>query len=255
MRRYYVPVEEFAGGPHSAVIGYPHSTPRQKRARAKELTKLGIESVSLAGPTILGRTHVLGKGHSGVVVLGRDIQGRRRAVKIRRTDSQRTTMKDEGALLTAANAAGVGPKMSSVTKNFLIMTYINGDRIGAWVKSLGGRGASSRLKSTVRRILTDCHKLDLAGIDHGELSNISKHVIVVRRDRPILIDFESASTNRRPSNVTSITQAIYISSPIARTVQKLYRNPSKDAIIGGLREYKQAPSAESFGELLRILKI
>lgn len=236
-------------------MGYPRSTARQRMARASELAGLGIESVLPAGPTMLGRTPVLGKGYSGVVVLGRDARGRRRAVKIRRTDSQRTSMRGERELLAAANAAGVGPRLDGATRNFLVMSYVGGERIGAWVAGLGGRGAATRLKAVARRILTDCHRLDRAGIDHGELSNITKHIIVTKDDRPVLIDFESASTNRRPANVTSVAQAIYISSPIARTVRKLYRCPPRDAVIGRLREYKRTPDTESFKRLLRTLRL
>lgn len=256
MRRYcYTPVEELADGPHSAVIGYPRSTAVQRRRRTEELAALGIESVSFTGPTMLGRTAVLGKGYSGVVVLGRSADGRRLAVKIRRTDSQRAHMRDEGALLGAANSAGVGPRVEGVSRNFLIMEYIKGARICDWVCGLGGPGTAARLKTVIRRILTDCYRLDQIGLDHGELNNISKHVIVTGRDRPVLIDFESASTGRRPSNVTSITQAVFISSPIAKGVRRIYRNPPKESIIGGLRRYKGARDGPSFEELLKILKV
>ena len=63
----------------------------------------------------------------------------------------------------------------------------------------------TKLKKTVKKVLEDCYRLDQLGLDHGELSNISKHVIVGKKTT--LIDFESSSTNRRVSNVTSACQA------------------------------------------------
>ena len=90
--------------------------------------------------------------------------------------------------------------------------------------------------------------------DHGELSNISKHVIV-GKTKCTLIDFESSSTKRKPSNITSITQAIFIGSGIAKQVQKIYKNPSKDEIIKGLKQYKQEKTRENFDVLLKILKL
>ena len=103
-------------------------------------------------------------------------------------------------------------------------------------------------------MLEDCYRLDQIGFDHGELSNISKHVIV-GKTKSTLIDFESSSTNRRPSNVTSATQAIFIGSGIAKKVQKIYKNPSKQKIIDALKQYKQDRTQESFENLLRILKL
>ncbi len=90
--------------------------------------------------------------------------------------------------------------------------------------------------------------------DHGELSNISKHVIV-GKTKSTLIDFESSSTKRRPSNVTSITQAIFIGSGIANKTQKIYKNPPKEKIIENLKQYKQEKTRENFEKLLKILKL
>ncbi|HIE46703.1 MAG TPA: serine/threonine protein kinase, partial [Nitrosopumilus sp.] len=67
--------------------------------------------------------------------------------------------------------------------------------------------------------------------------------------------FESSSTNRRPSNVTSIAQAFFIGSGIAKKAQKIYKNPSKEKIIEALKQYKQEKSKENFEELLKILKL
>jgi len=43
---------------------------------------------------------------------------------------------------------------------------------------LKGTGSAKKLKSTIKSMLEDCYRLDQIGFDHGELSNISKHVIV-----------------------------------------------------------------------------
>jgi len=148
----------------------------------------------------------------------------------------------------------VGPKLYDVSKNFLVMEYLDGDKIGDWIQSLKGNGSSKKLKSIIRIILEDCYRLDKIGFDHGELSSISKHVIVGKL-RTTLIDFESSSVNRRASNVTSITQAIFIGSGIAKKVQRIYKIPEKGKIIDVLRKYKQEPTRKSFEDILKILKL
>ena len=108
--------------------------------------------------------------------------------------------------LKLVNTINVGPKLYNASKNFLIMEYLDGDKIGDWIQSLKGVGSAKKLKFVVRTILEDCYKLDQMKFDHGELSSISKHVII-GKSKVTLIDFESSSVNRRVSNVTSVTQA------------------------------------------------
>ena len=163
-------------------------------------------------------------------------------------------MGSEAKLLQRVNSVNVGPKFFDYSKNFVIMEFVDGKKIGDWINSLKGRGSSKKLKSIVKEILENCFKLDQIGVDHGELNNISKHVIV-GKNKSTLIDFESASTKRRPSNVTSITQAIFISSVISKQVQKIYKITSKEKIIKFLRIYKQEQSQKNFDNLLKILKL
>jgi len=253
MAQSFISIKKFSEEPYSLILGYPKATNRQIKSRINELEKLKIKSILLTGPTTLGKLAILGKGYVGVVVLAK--KGNKQvALKIRRTDSQRKDMKNESILLKLVNSVDVGPKMFAVSKNFLVMEYIEGEKISDWVNLLKGVGSTKKLKSTIKKILQDCYKLDRLGFDHGELSNVSKHVIV-GKTKSTLIDFESSSTKRRPSNVTSITQAFFIGSGIARKTQKIYKNPPKEKIIGALKQYKQKKTQESFEQLLKILKL
>lgn len=249
----FISIKKFSEKPYSNILGYPAATKRQLNARIKELEKLGIKSISLKGPTTIGKLEILGKGYVGVVVLAK--RGNKKvALKIRRIDSQREDMKNESDLLKLVNSVGVGPEMMAVSKNFLVMEYLNGIKISDWVYSLKGKGITKRLKSTIKKVLVDCYKLDQIDLDHGELSNISKHVIVEEK-KSTLIDFESASKERRPSNVTSITQAIFIGSGIAKKVQRIYKNPPKEEIISILKKYKNEKTLDNFNNLLQVLKL
>ncbi len=134
------------------------------------------------------------------------------------------------------------------------MEYLDGKKIGLWMRDLKGKGSTLRLKLVIKKTLEDCYNLDQIGLDHGELSSISKHVIV-GKSKTTIIDFESASTKRRASNVTSATQGIFIGSGISKAIQKIYKLPSKNKLIGALRIYKQKPSRKNFDALLKILRV
>jgi len=253
MAHSFISIKKFSEEPYSKILGYPNATNRQIKSRINELEKLKIKSVCLTGPTTIGNLAILGKGYVGVVVLVK--RGSKEvALKIRRTDSQRKNMKNESILLKLVNSVKVGPKLIDVSKNFLVMEYLEGEKFSNWIEMLKGTGSAKQLKSTIKSVLEDCYRLDQIGFDHGELSNISKHVIV-GKTKVSLIDFESSSTKRRPSNITSITQAFFIGSGIAKQTQKIYKNSSKEKIIHALKEYKQEKTRENFEKLLKVLKL
>ena len=252
MKQSFLPVDRLNEEPYSGILGYPRASKAQLALRVTELKGLGVSGVSFDGPMTIGTVNVLGKGYAGIVVLAKR-RTRWVALKIRRTDSPRKTMKQETILLQAANKAGVGPILFHSSKNFIVMEYLEGQKIFDWVAGLRGKGSASRLKPVIKKVLTDCYRLDAAGLDHGELSNITKHVIVGKTIK--MIDFESSSLERRVSNVTSATQAIFIGSGLAKMVQKIYRVPTRPKIISALRDYKEQRTQQSFDNVLKTLKL
>ncbi len=253
MQLSFIPINKLDNEPYASILGYPKSTKSQVKSRIKELKKLGIRAVAFHGELNLGSVNVLGKGYVGIVVLAKN-KNKKVALKIRRIDSPRKEMKNEAKLLKIANSADVGPVLIDSSKNFLVMEYLDGKKIGKWVKELKGKGSSSLLKATTKKVLEDCYNLDVVGLDHGELSSIAKHVIIGKR-KTTIIDLESASQKRRVSNVTSATQGIFIGSGISNFAKKIYRIPPKSKIIKALRIYKHEPTRKNFDLVLQTLKL
>ena len=252
MKQSFLKINEITEPPHSNIWVYPRGTKAQIKSRIKELESLGVESISFQGELKIDTINVLGKGYVGIVVLGK--LGRKKiAIKIRRNDSPRKNLKKEAQLLQITNRGGVGPKLIDFSKNFLVMEYLKGEKIGKWISDLKTKLRSSQIKTVIKKVLEDCYKLDMIGLDHGELSRMPKHVIVGKKIT--IIDFESSSMERRVSNVTSATQAFFIGSGISKTVKRVYKIPEKKKIITVLRGYKQDQSRESFESLLNVLKI
>ena len=234
MKQSFVKISKITEPPYSDIWVYPKGTRAQIKSRIKELKALGVESISFQGELQVGTISILGKGYVGIVVLGK--LGRKKvAVKIRRNDSPRKNLKKEAKLLQITNRCGVGPKLIDFSKNFLVMEYLEGEKIGKWIPDLKTKLRSSQIKTVIKKVLEDCYKLDMIGLDHGELSRMPKHVIVGKKIT--IIDFESSSMDRRASNVTSATQAFFIGSGISKTVKRVYKIPEKKKIITVLRGY------------------
>ena len=252
MKQSFVKLGKITEPPYSDIWVYPKGTRAQIKSRIKELKALGVESISFQGKLQVGTISILGKGYVGIVVLGK-IGRKKVAVKIRRNDSPRKNLKREAELLKITNQSNVGPKLVGFSKNFLVMEYLEGEKIGDWVASLKKKGSSSQLKTIIKKILEDCYKLDRIGLDHGELSHIVKHVIV--GNKTTIIDFESSSMDRRVSNVTSATQALCIGSGISKIIGYICKIPKKEKMIAVLRRYKQEQTRDSFENLLDVLKL
>ena len=252
MKQSFVKISKITEPPYSDIWVYPKGTKAQIKSRIKELDSLGVESISFQGELQVGTISILGKGYVGIVVLGK-IGRKKVAVKIRRIDSTRKNLKKEAELLKITNQSNVGPKLVAFSKNFLVMECLEGKKIGDWIVGLKEKGSSSQLKVVIKKILEDCYSLDRVGLDHGELSNITKHVIV--GSKITIIDFESSSLDRKVSNVTSATQAFYIGSGISKIVGHIYKIPKKEKMISVLRRYKQEQTRDSFEKLLDVLKL
>ncbi len=252
MKQSFVKIRKITESPYSDIWAYPKGTKSQIKSRIKELEDLGVESISFQGKLEIGTINILGKGYVGIVVLGK-IGRKKVAVKIRRSDSPRKNLKKEAKLLKIINKQKIGPKLVAFSNNFLVMEYLDGEKIGDWVVDLKKKGSSSQLKLIIKKVLEDCYSLDRMGLDHGELSNLTKHVIVGRKIT--IIDFESSSMDRKVSNVTSATQALCIGSGISKIIGRVYKIPKKQKMITVLRRYKQEGTRESFENLLAILKV
>ena len=250
MTKSFIPISKLSLHPYSRILGFPKPTKREITNRIQEMKKLGIKSVSFDGPTELEGLKILGKGYVGVVVLAK-IKNNVFAVKIRRIDAPRKRMQDEARFQKIANNVNVGPKLIQASKNFLVMEYIKGENIISWAKKTETK--SPEIRHVINNVLRDCFLLDHAGLDHGELSTIDKHVIVNKSIT--IIDFESSSIKRKTSNVSAAVQAIFIGTGLAKIIKKKIRVPEKTSIINVIRKYKKNPTEENFLDITNELKL
>jgi putative serine/threonine protein kinase len=234
---------------HCKVLCYPRFEQEESGRRLKELERLGVQALEFTGEKSVFDVPVLGKGCVGIVVVAYTNSGRA-ALKIRRVDADRKEMFHEGEMLKIANAIDVGPKLLEISENFLLMELIEGTHFPEWIESLGEREVQSRVRLVLKDILEQCYRLDEAGLDHGELSNAPKHILVDDDDRPFLVDFETASINRRVSNVTSVCQYLFLGSQIAEKVKDKLGKIDEKQLIQKLRTYKLERTRENFEKLL-----
>ncbi len=234
--------------PYASIICYPRVSDAELQKRLGELREHGVKAVEFAGKTNAFNVPVLGKGFVGIVVIAH-LDGQRVALKIRRVDADRLGLQHEAQMLAKANAVHVGPKLIGVNKNFLLMQFIDGDVLPDW---LDVHKEKKLLRNVLNDILEQCWRLDNIGLDHGELSKAPKHLIVNKQQKPWIVDFETASVDRRPANVTSVCQFLFTSrGAVAKAVAEVLGKNNNTEIIRALRIYKVDRTRENFDLVLK----
>jgi putative serine/threonine protein kinase len=246
-----ITLEKLSEEPYASVICYPRHSKTELKKRLQELQKLGVEALEFGGEKEVFNTLVLGKGCVGIVTVAYR-NGEKIALKIRRVDADRVRMTQEAVMLQRANSVCVGPRLLGASKNFLLMQFVDGDLLPKWLEK---HGEKAHVRRVLREVLGQCWRLDKAGLDHGELSHAPKHIIIEKEGKPFLVDFETASTNRKPSNVTSICQFLFLSSAVAKKIAEKLGEKDRDAIIKALRHYKNHRTSENFRKVLAVCNL
>jgi len=246
-----VPYKRLSEESYARVICYPKLEGKELRSRLKELRSLGVEAIMFCGEKKVFNIPVLGKGCVGIVVAA-FLKRVKVAVKIRRVDADRAGMLHEAEMLKLANEVNVGPKLLGVSENFLLMEYIEGKLFAEWVKTIKGKGTKLRIRNVLKNMLEQCWRLDKIGLDHGELSHAPKHILVDARDYPHIVDFETASIQRKVANVTSLSQFLFIGSETAKLINRKFYEPQTSELIQSLKRYKHTPTRENFDNVLAV---
>ena len=243
-----ITLEKLSEEPYASILCYPRPSKAELKKRLKELQKLSVKALEFSGEKEAFNIPVLGKGYVGIVTVAyRNME--KMAIKIRRVDADRSRMQQEAEMLEKANSVSVGPKLLGVSKNFLLMQFIDGDLPPKWLEK---RREKAQVRKVLREVLEQCWRLDEAGLDHGELSHAPKHIIINKKSKPFIVDFETASLIRKPSNVTSICQFLFISGLVARKVAEKLGEKDRATIIDVLRRYKKDRTRENFERVLKV---
>jgi putative serine/threonine protein kinase len=231
-------------------LTYPQTDPIEAKKRINELYAADITAILLRGSSRIDGIPLLGKGCVGVVVQA-ILDNATIALKIRRTDANRSDMTEEARLLRTANSVNVGPRLIAATRNFLAMELFEGEPLFKWAQA---RRETKSLRFVLRRLLLDCFRLDAIGLDHGELSHAPKNVLVGPHGRSCIVDFETASTSRRVANVTSLLQ-YFMFGQLSKQIGARRLFVSRKSLLRTLSVYKEDNSVTNFHKILEELSL
>jgi len=239
---------------YSSVLCYPRYDFQEAAKRIRELKRLGVKALEFVGEKTIFNMPVLGKGCVGIVLIAH-VDSKKAALKIRRVDADRTGMQREARMLQIANRVEVGPRLIGSSENFILMELVEGILLPDWIEMSKGHGTRNRIRRVLRDLLEQCWRLDEAGLDHGELSRAPKHIIIDRDEHAHLVDFETASVQRRVSNVTSTCQYLFMGSQTARNIWRKIGKTDQETLKIILKNYKQDLTRNNFDKILSLCKL
>ncbi len=148
------------------------------------------------------RMELLAKGKRGEIYTD-FLNGQKVAIKRERPGSQAMNrIANEGKWLKIMNIYEIGPKLIKTSENEVIMEFIEGEQfIDIYEKNKG----TPLVNELIEQIFHQCRIMDTLKVDKHEMHNPIKH-IVIRNNKPVLIDFERCRNTETPKNVTQFCQ-------------------------------------------------
>ena len=134
------------------------------------------------------------------------------------------------------------------------LSCLVGEDLEDHLRAVKGVGTRARAREILHLLLNQCRKLDLIDLDHGQLSDLRKHVIMAG-DMPYIIDFESSSQRRAPKNVTTASQYLLIGGRCAPFVKRLLGIKDQGPVLEALKAYKKDRSDGNYASLLKTIGI
>ena len=131
------------------------------------------------------------------------------AIKIKNPDSEAIArIQNESNFLQLLNKYKVGPKLIEADKDYIVYKFIEGKTLKEFLK------IKKLNKKIVNKIIKQCKILDKLKINKEEMHKPLKNIII-KKNKPVLIDFERCHYTSRPKNVNQFKESM-------KRINKLY---------------------------------
>ena len=156
-------------------------------------------------------------------------------------------IENEAKFLRLLNKYNIGPKFIKFRKDELSMEFIDGDLIIDYIE----KSSKEQVIKVLKGVLKQCYILDKLKINKYEMTRPYKHIIV-KKHKPVMIDFERCKFVDNPKNVTQFVQFMASS----RITHLLKKNICLDntKLLKLASKYKKTHSKKDFKQILAQIK-
>ncbi|MDD4983453.1 MAG: hypothetical protein PHH82_01265 [Candidatus ainarchaeum sp.] len=186
----------------------------------KYLKKKGLEFVKLLGEGrsawIIVVSHTAHKKNTKP-----QLPTRLLTIKLEKKRSTRSEMVEkETKYMNLANKSKIGPKFvdSNINGRFIVYEYFDAISLINYLDEFDKKEFVVFLKA----LFAQGKKLDKIGLDHGQLVGKGTNIMVLKSGKPIIVDFEKSSNNRKTHNVNVLISYFFSEkSQVADKVEKI----------------------------------
>jgi release factor glutamine methyltransferase len=193
----------------------------------------------------------LTKGHRGLIFTGL-WKKKKVAIKVQRSDiGVKGTVNNEAARLKVLNKHNIGPKLLFAGNDFFVYEFVDGEFIFDYFSRPDVK--KSNVISVLKDVFEQMFILDHLGLNKEEMHHPPKHIIITKRGKPVLLDFERCKPHKTVHNVTQFCQFI-ISGKLLPYLEK---NKMKVGLLDMLhlsQQYAHKRTRENFERILALLK-
>lgn len=209
-----------------------------KKDLLKKLNSKGVSDVSY-----------FEHGKRGVIYTG-IYKNTKVAVKARKKESfAGNTIENEISFLQKLSNKKIGPELVLFGDGYLGYKFIEGERILDFSKN----AKKKEIIKVLVGVFEKCYAMDQMRISKFEMQNPYKHILVDKKGKPHMIDFERARHTEDPKNVTQFCDFL-ISMKYRLILEKKDIIIDKKRMIDAAKEYRKNMDKKNFENIIVIVK-
>ena len=192
------------------------------------------------------------KGHRGILYTG-NYKDKKVVIKAKLPESKAEgRIENEGKWIKKLNKKGIGPKLIKATKDYFFYYYVDGEFIIDYIKTLEKNKESKKIiLKIIKNVLEQCYVLDGLNVDKEEMHHPLKHIIVDKKQKVTLLDFERCHIVDYGKNVTQfVVFLMRLKEFLAEYMIKI----DQDKLIALAKLYKRDQTKEHFDKILNELQ-
>jgi len=181
------------------------------------------------------------EGWRGKIYIGY-LDGQKVAIKTPKSEEFINAINKEAEFLKILNQHNIGSKLIYHGRDFFIYHFIEGNPLKQVL-------SEENYKSIIYQLLQQGRILDRLKISKDEMHRPHTNVLVDKKGKVYLIDFERAKYSEKPQNITQILQFILSIS------NKYFPFIEREELIKLAKEYKREQTEERFFNILKYLNL
>ena len=188
------------------------------------------------------------KGKRGLIYTG-IYKKKKVAIKIKNPKSKAIgRIKNEAKFLKIVNKKHIGPKLLDSNNDYIIMEFIQGKLILEFFK----KSSNKNILKVINNMFEQLFILDKLSINKQEMHHPIKHIII-KNNKPFLIDFERAKYSNKTHNVTQFCQFL-IRDNVRKQLSKKGIKINRKNIIKAAKQYSKNKTRKQLKEILNLIR-